>query len=222
MRKNKGKIVLACFFAIVFFASSALASTGASAMSGEEALALLKKNNQLYLSQEHNFSDISEKRRQETSENGQHPYAIILTCADSRVPPEHIFNAGLGELFVMRNAGNLASERVLGSMEYAIEHLGLKLVVVLGHTKCGAVGAALACDCKNIEPSSPLQKLAYDIHKIVGDAKDAREAEILNVKKQIIEIQTEKKLEALLEEQNVLVVGAIYDIHTGAVVFLPN
>jgi carbonic anhydrase len=74
---------------------------------------------------------------------GQHPYAAVLSCADSRVPTSHIFAAGLGEIFVCRNAGNIADEGTLGSLEYAVEHLDTPLVVVLAHTGCGAVGAAV-------------------------------------------------------------------------------
>lgn len=77
-----------------------------------------------------------------TSKNGQKPYAVIVSCSDSRVIPECIFSAGIGDLFVIRVAGNVIDKYQLGSIEYAAEHLCCKLVVVLGHTQCGAVGAA--------------------------------------------------------------------------------
>ncbi len=80
----------------------------------------------------------------ETVKNGQKPYALILCCADSRVPPEHIFSAGIGELFVLRNAGNLVGETEIASMEYAAEHLGTPLILLMGHTHCGAVDSAMA------------------------------------------------------------------------------
>ena len=82
-------------------------------------------------------------KREDTSENGQHPYAVIVTCSDSRVPAEHIFNAGIVELFFIRTAGNVIGDYALGSVEYGAEYLGTKLIVVLGHTNCGAVDAAL-------------------------------------------------------------------------------
>src|SRR5438105_3479472 len=82
------------------------------------------------------------KRRAELAA-GQHPFAVVLTCADSRVAPELVFDAGLGELFVLRVAGNIADPAVVGSIEYAVEHLHTPLIVVLGHESCGAVAAAL-------------------------------------------------------------------------------
>ena len=81
------------------------------------------------------------RRRQVAA--GQHPVAAVVACADSRVPPEILFDCGLGDLFVVRVAGNIASQSVTGSIEYAVEHLGVPLVVVLGHTRCGAVTAAV-------------------------------------------------------------------------------
>src|SRR5690606_34992881 len=74
-------------------------------------------------------------------QQGQHPFAVIISCSDSRVPPELIFDQGLGDLFVIRNAGNIISDYELGSVEYAVEHLDTKLIVVLGHKQCGAIGA---------------------------------------------------------------------------------
>lgn len=75
---------------------------------------------------------------------GQHPFAIVLTCADSRVSPELYFDQGLGDLFVLRNAGNVLDEHIIGSIEYAVEHLGARLLIVVGHSQCGAVAAAVA------------------------------------------------------------------------------
>jgi carbonic anhydrase len=86
---------------------------------------------------------------------GQSPFATVLTCADSRVPPEHVFDAGLGELFVCRNAGNLLDELILGSIEYAVAHLGCPLICVLGHSSCGACGAAVAAAARPEVSESP-------------------------------------------------------------------
>ena len=83
-----------------------------------------------------------QKRRIETAENGQHPYIIVIACSDSRVIPEEIFSAGIGELLVIRVAGNVLDNHQLGSIEYAGAHLGCKLIFLLGHTDCGAVSAA--------------------------------------------------------------------------------
>ena len=85
---------------------------------------------------------ISAERRREVA-SGQHPFAVVITCSDSRVPPELLFDRGLGDLFVVRTAGNVLDEVALGSIEYAVAHLGVRLVIVLGHSRCGAVGAVI-------------------------------------------------------------------------------
>ena len=97
-------------------------------LSAQEALAKLKEGNQHYLAAETNPGDVSPKIRQYTCDNGQSPYAIVVTCSDSRVIPEGIFSAGIGELFVIRVAGNVMDKHQLGSIEYAAEHLGSRLL----------------------------------------------------------------------------------------------
>ena len=110
-------------------------------VNADEALKLLKEGNIRFL-------DKSPKHPTPHPEDdpelhaGQHPFAIILSCADSRVPPEIVFDQGLGHLFVIRVAGNVAKDKVIGSIEYAVKFLGTRLIVVMGHEKCGAVGAA--------------------------------------------------------------------------------
>ena len=108
-----------------------------------EALAKLKEGNTRYLDATSNPGDVSVALRKKTCDEGQAPYAIVITCSDSRVIPESIFTAGIGELFTIRVAGNVMDHHQLGSVEYAADHLGTNLVVVLGHTHCGAVGATI-------------------------------------------------------------------------------
>ena len=108
-------------------------------MTADKALKKLKEGNAKYLNAETSRGNISRMLRKYTHENGQHPYAIIITCSDSRVIPESIFSAGLGDLFVIRVAGNVIDDHQLGSIEYAADHLGSPLIVVLGHTLCSAV-----------------------------------------------------------------------------------
>ncbi len=108
----------------------------------DQALARLMAGNQRYVRHKEQHPDQSLARRKELTA-GQHPFAVILGCADSRVAPELLFDQGLGDLFDIRVAGNIVDDAVLGSIEYAVEHLGTKLVVVLGHEKCGAVSAAV-------------------------------------------------------------------------------
>ena len=114
----------------------------ASSASADKALARLMMGNQRYVRHKEQHPDQSLARRKEL-EAGQHPFAVVLSCSDSRVPPELLFDEGLGDLFVIRVAGNVVDDAVLGSIEYAVEHLGTKLVMVLGHEKCGAVSAAV-------------------------------------------------------------------------------
>ena len=102
-------------------------------LSASEALEKLKAGNQRYLSATANPGDVSPKIRHKTCTEGQEPYAIVITCSDSRVIPESVFSAGIGELFVIRVAGNVMDKHQLGSVEYAADHLGCNLVVVLGH-----------------------------------------------------------------------------------------
>ena len=113
-------------------------------MTINEIIDKLKEGNRKYLAAEQNGGDISPAIRKDTTDNGQHPYAVVIACSDSRVIPENIFMTGIGELFVIRVAGNVIADHQLGSIEYAVDHLGSPLVLVLGHTHCGAVGAAIS------------------------------------------------------------------------------
>jgi len=118
--------------------------TNTPSMDPKEAIdKLLEGNERFVQGQLSHFERIGDDRRKELT-TGQAPFAGVLTCADSRTPPEHIFDAGLGELFVCRNAGNLIDQATLGSLEYAVAHTGCPVVAVMGHNKCGAVGAAVA------------------------------------------------------------------------------
>ena len=176
-------------------------------LSAQEALAKLKEGNQRYLAAETNPGDVSPKIRQYTCDNGQSPYAIVVTCSDSRVIPEGIFSAGIGELFVIRVAGNVMDKHQLGSIEYAAEHLGSKLLVILGHTHCGAVGAALSGD-----PGGFIQYITDEIKKAIGEEKDERKACRLNVEKGVSIVK--ESLKELAEEGALTVCGAIYNIES--------
>jgi carbonic anhydrase len=111
-------------------------------ITADEALNRLKEGNERFVNGNMDHPNLNADRRKELT-GGQAPFAVVLACADSRVSPDLVFDQGLGDLFVIRVAGNVAREKVLGSIEYAIQHLGTKLVMVLGHEKCGAVAAAL-------------------------------------------------------------------------------
>src|SRR5436309_1275405 len=138
----------------------------AASVSADAALAKLNEGNLRFASSDVSQSKPTAARRAETAQE-QHPFAIILGCADSRTAPELIFDQNLGDLFVIRTAGNLVDDHGLGSIEYAVAHLGARLVVVLGHQRCGAVTAALASDTA----PGHVQSLVRDIQPAVKAAK---------------------------------------------------
>lgn len=182
-------------------------------VSAAEALTKLKEGNQRYLTATTNTGDISSQIRKYTCDEGQSPYAIIVTCSDSRVIPESIFMAGIGELFVIRVAGNVMDKHQLGSVEYAADHLGTKLVVVLGHEHCGAVGAAMGS-----KPGGYVQYITDEIQKAIGDEKDAYRACCLNVAQSVAAIKEGLKLSD--GGDGLQVCGAYYHIGSGQVDFL--
>lgn len=182
-------------------------------VSADEALERLKNGNEKYLTAERGCGDISLQIRKQTCENGQQPYAAIVTCSDSRVIPESIFSAGIGELFVIRVAGNVMDDHQLGSIEYAARHLGVRLVVVLGHDHCGAVDAAIRHD-----PSGYIKSITDEIRLAIGGEKDDYKACCLNVRHSAAVI--ESSFETYREEAHGLkVIGALYRLADGRVEF---
>ena len=179
-------------------------------MTGEEALKRLKRGNQLYLNAATNPGNISLPIRKKTFDVGQSPYAVVIACADSREIPEAIFSAGIGELFVIRVAGNVIMESQLASIEYAVAHLGCSLVLVLGHEKCGAIEAAIAG-----EDEGYIHYLADEINAAIGDETDETKASCMNVRKSVAKIQ--ESLGQKLPQMQVT--GAYYQIHDGKVEF---
>jgi carbonic anhydrase len=158
----------------------------------------------------------------------QKPYAAILGCADSRVPPEVIFDQGLGDLFVVRIAGNTAEDPlVVGSVEYAAEHLGSILLMVLGHQGCGAVKAAVATATEGAHQEGEIQSFVDPIVPVVKKAKkaspDASTEELTdqsiqdNVKHSVDELGHASLLEHLLEEGKLKIVGGEYNLKSGKV-----
>lgn len=177
------------------------------------ALKKLREGNERYLGAETGSGNISPAIRKDTCENGQHPFAILVTCSDSRVIPESIFSAGIGELFVIRVAGNVIDDHQLGSIEYAVEHLGCCLVVVMGHTHCGAVDAAIHHD-----PSGYIKYITDEIKAAIGEETDDFRACCLNVEHSIALIENNLDIRAM-EREGLKVVGAIYHIEDGRVEF---
>ena len=151
------------------------------------------------------------------SDKEQHPIACILTCMDSRVPPEIIFDQGIGSLFVIRVAGNIDDPDVLGSMEYAVAEKGVGVVVVMGHKNCGAIGAAFGkVDPENKELFSLVSHVKKDV--IVGDKPPYDASARHNVKKTIDDIlNNSKSLRDKLVAGKLIVVGALYDVANGRI-----
>jgi len=155
---------------------------------------------------------------------GQYPFAAVLSCIDSRVPAEMVFDQGIGDVFSARVAGNIVNEDILGSIEYACKVAGSKLVVVMGHTKCGAVTAA----CKNVELgniTALLSKIKPAVEKcskgVEMDAEAIEEVAVQNVILSIENIRKESPILAEMEkEAQIVLVGAIYNVATGKVEFL--
>jgi carbonic anhydrase len=187
--------------------------------SAAEALKMLLEGNERFVSQKLLHPNQSAERRSEILK-GQRPLAIILGCSDSRVPPEIIFDRGFGDLFVIRIAGNILNDWILGSMEYAVEHLGTSLIMVLGHQNCGAVEATV----KMGETSARyIPHLLKTIQPAVEEAK-GRPGDLLentiraNVHRAVSQI---KASEPILAEEfhkgHLMVVGARYDLETGRV-----
>lgn len=189
--------------------------SNAAGLSADEALLRLKEGNKKYLNAEVGTGDISPAIRKDTYENGQFPYAIVVTCSDSRVIPENIFMTGIGELFVIRVAGNVINNFQLGSVEYASGHLGSKLVVVLGHTNCGAVGAAIEGHADGF-----IKSITDEIKSAIGDEKDAYKACCLNVEHGVAQVRESLNIPADGDENGVKVVGAVYHINDGHVEFI--
>jgi carbonic anhydrase len=201
--------------------------SGKTTLTADQALQLLKEGNRRFVSDMPATGPISRKRRLEIAKS-QAPFAVLVSCSDSRVGPEQLFGRGLGELFIVRNAGNTASSNeAMGSIEYGVGVLGAPLIVVLGHERCGAVAAATEVVEKNasfpgsigrmVEPIIPAALMARSRS---GDWVD--NAVRANVRRTVEQLRTAVE-PILLEPQKqgkLKVVGAYYDLDTGAVEWL--
>lgn len=193
-----------------------------SRWTAERSIAALAEGNKRFISGKCQHPHQDAARRSEVLA-GQAPFAVVITCSDSRVPPEVIFDLGIGDLFVIRTAGNVLDDVVLGSIEYAVEHLNAPLVLVIGHQKCGAVSAVvqggelaghLAAIARQIEPAVAQAKM------MTGELLDnAIDANIGNVVAQLR--NNEPVLKELVRAGAVQIVGGRYDLDSGKVTFFP-
>ena len=203
-----------------------MSSNAQSTPSADEALQRLKEGNERFVAGTARFIDVKKEILADLLK-GQHPYATILCCSDSRVPPELIFDAGFGELFIIRVAGNVISPEIAGSLQYAGRQLHTPLFIVLGHTNCGAVAAAVNARLHGTQQRSRIQLLVDSILPGLSDLdsrlapvellEQAAEANVRWSMRQILESPEGQEREA---EGVVKLVGAICEIDTGRVRFL--
>lgn len=190
-------------------------------ISADKALEKLIKGNQRFIDFKQKHPDENKKRRAEMVK-GQHPFVVILSCSDSRVPPELIFDQGLGDIFEIRNAGNVLDEHVIGSIEYAVMHCGVKLIVIMGHQDCGAIAATLS----GVSETQYIKSLEDSIQPAVDDCKkkgmevnsdNVVKAHVLQDIEELLSQDTE--LVKYMKEHNVQIVPAYYSLDTGIVDF---
>jgi carbonic anhydrase len=196
----------------------------------QEALERLRQGNQRFLSDEPDFPHHGSRRREQVAA-GQLPFAVILGCSDSRVPAEIVFDCGLGDLFVIRVAGNIVASSLIGSIELAAEQLGVRLVVVLGHTECSAIRSTVDQLETNRQDVSPHLQVILDFVRptvdrlVEGGLRDDREELVNQAVRANIQVSVEALLQKstvlrrLIDEDDLLIVGAEYCLESGEVDF---
>lgn len=213
----------AALFLVAFFLPSLGTFARPSRAQAEQALERLIAGNARFVAGELQHDHLDAARRAEIAQS-QYPTAVIVGCADSRVPPELVFDQGLGDLFVVRVAGNVVEDSAIASVEYAVEHLGAKLVIVLGHERCGAVDAVL----RGGKLPGHLDSLSRAIGPVTSGARkqggdvldNAVRANVMRVVRELE--QSEPILTRAVHVEELSIVGARYDLDTGAVEILPK
>lgn len=195
-------------------------------MSPREALDILIEGNERFMNNETELKDL--RNLVDLTKNAQHPFAAILSCSDSRAPTEYIFDQALGDIFSVRLAGNIASKKAIGSLEFSCKYLGSKLIVVLGHSSCGAVKAA--CDDFQGGHIGEIIRLitpAVEREDSTKDERNSKNAEFLakvcelNVDVQIQQILLRSTiLQEMLAKKEIGIVGGVYDLATARVKFI--
>jgi carbonic anhydrase len=202
--------------------------TRQTALTADQALEKLKDGNARYVQDDPIAPDISRSRRLEVA-RGQSPFATLVGCSDSRVGPEQLFGVGLGDLFIVRTAGNNVGTHGMGSIEFSVAQLGVPLIVVLGHERCGAVGAAVKMVTDDLQMAGSMGKMIEPIIPAVlhaqrglGDYDDLLDASVReNVRRMVRRLRTASE-PLLIDPQKagwLKVVGAYYDLDTGTVDF---
>ena len=199
-----------------------------------EALARLEAGNRRFVAEQTVVASLSTTARRDALISGQEPFAIILGCSDSRVPAELVFDQGFGDLFVIRVAGNVVAPSQVGSVEFAASRFGTRLVVVMGHSQCGAVVATLeelqgraTTESKNlrsiVDRVRPAVEPLLSLGRVHGEDALVREAVRANVRASVHQLRHGSELlERLIHESGLWIVGAEYSLETGVVEFFEN
>ena len=217
--------IIATLILLILFTPTSL-STGQNAeekITADSVLAELKTGNSHHVAHRYQHPhETLDRQRQLVS--GQHPHAEVLSCSDSRVPPEIVFDQGLGDLFVIRVAGNVASDTEIGSLEYGAEHLHIPLIVVLGHQSCGAVTAAVQGGPPEGHLAALLNLIKPALEKTRGMSGDpVANAVRMNVEMVVKQLRSSTPmLSELVAHGKLRIVGAVYSIETGSVTWLPE
>ena len=219
-----GKKVLLLVMALILAAPAvpAWAAGAAAGMPADEALKLLKEGNERYAGGKPQYPHQTRERRALTAGQGQHPFAALLSCADSRAPVELLFDQGIGDLFVVRVSGNVAAVDEIGTLECGVDHLGIQLVVVLGHSQCDAVTAVVQNDQVPPNIAAMVKPIAPAVAQARADNPGATGEALINA---AIKANIWQAIEDLLSKSPIVrgkvkagkvrVLGALYEVDTG-------
>lgn len=218
--------VAAALMEMPSIANAATPASPRTTMTADQALKALRDGNDAFMSGKVPKSENDRDRRLEIAK-GQTPFCILISCSDSRVPPELLFGRGLGELFIVRNAGNTVDTTALGSIEYGVSQLGVPLVVVMGHEKCGAVAAAVSVVEDNTVFAGAIGQMIEPIIPAVLTAKSKNSKNLLedsvksNIQRTVARLRSasEPALMNPIKDGKVKVVGAYYSLENGKVEF---
>ncbi len=222
--EKKMKSFIASLLSLLAFNAGVYASEAKSDVTSDESLSRLKAGNVRFISGSSIHPNLTPARRHETATSGQHPFATIIACSDSRGPVEAIFDAGVGDLFVVRVAGNVSDVDEIGTAEYGVEHLHTPLLIVMGHSACGAVTAV----CKNAHVPGSIPKLVDNIgpavKRIVKTSGDSVSPSLIDA---AIRENVWQSIADLMEHSEIIskkvrggelqILGAYYDLKSGEV-----
>ncbi|MDO8536547.1 MAG: carbonic anhydrase [Candidatus Omnitrophota bacterium] len=224
MNDKKLKLYASAVISILCLVLSSSISSGETIKS-DEALKLLKEGNERFIEMKLRHPDETVEQREKTAVNGQTPFAAVLACSDSRVPVEAIFDRGIGDIFVVRVAGNIVMDNgVIGSIEYAAEHLNTPLLVIMGHTGCGAVKAAVDDSIVEGKIRYIKKQIRPTAVKTKKEHPDLAGPDLINAVAKNNALQAKKELlylshgvKEMTDEGRLKIVTAVYDIKTGKV-----